>query len=97
MQPAQYLHDESDQTLKEVQGEGKDLNKYWKRIYIDQEMLVGGAVAQVDAEERARRSDGERWEECADTFGQPPGWSRRTNPIEARDSQRQLERAEVGH
>ncbi|EKX54853.1 hypothetical protein GUITHDRAFT_131848 [Guillardia theta CCMP2712] len=42
------------ETLKEVQDEGKDLNKYWKRISIDQEMLVGGAVAQVDAEERAR-------------------------------------------
>uniref|UniRef100_A0A7S4J830 Uncharacterized protein n=1 Tax=Guillardia theta TaxID=55529 RepID=A0A7S4J830_GUITH len=43
-----------EKTLKEVQDEGKDLNKYWKRISIDQEMLVGGAVAQVDAEERAR-------------------------------------------
>jgi len=42
------------QAVKEIEEEGKELQKFWRREYLEEEMLVGGAVAETEAEERAR-------------------------------------------
>jgi len=39
---------------EEIIEEGKELHKFWRREYLEEEMVVGGAVAEIEAEERAR-------------------------------------------
>ena len=38
----------------EIFDEGKDLHKFWRREYLEEEMVLGAAVAEMEAEERAR-------------------------------------------
>ena len=38
----------------EIEAEGKELHKFWRREYLEEEMVVGGAVAEIEAEDRAR-------------------------------------------
>ena len=42
------------QAADEITEEGKELHKFWRHEYLEEEMVVGGAVAEIEAEERAR-------------------------------------------
>ena len=42
------------QAAEEIEAEGKELHKFWRREYLEEEMVVGGAVAEMEAEDRAR-------------------------------------------
>ena len=39
---------------EEIEEEGRELQKFWRREYLEEEMVVGGAVAEIEAEERAK-------------------------------------------